>query len=435
MLWSEFRHLAAGPADRRLPVHNPAGLRRRVIGLLVTALVIVGAQAQDMQRPAGAADVPVSVPSSTDQTPELTPRAPRVALLLPLSGRQQAVGAAVRDGFLAAHFALAPERRLDVLVLDEASLGTAEAYRLAREGGAEMIVGPLLKESVQALATMASAAPVLALNFLPDGQPAAPTFWQFGLAPEDEARAVARLSIARDQRRALSLVPDSEWGRRLASAFAAEYTTLGGELVAVETYLPGDPDLSPILRRLLGTTSQPAPAAAANTGETPGLQPGRRQDVDLLFLAATAATARQIAPQLRFFGAGDLPTYSTSSIWEEGNHDSTELNGIMFPDSPWVISPDSQALAARNALLRHWGRQSLNASRFYALGLDAYNLLPVIGAQQPAGPFISGEVSGVTGQLNADATGRIHRRLAWAQVRDGQPVPFPTADGPLPGNR
>lgn len=431
MLWSEFCRPAGKDPERRVPIRGPRG---RLVGLLAAAVTIVGAHAQDTQWPAGAADLSSSLPPGTEQPPALiVPSAPRVALLLPLSGRQQAVGAAVRDGFLAAHFALAPERRLDVLVLDEVSLGAAEAYRLAQAGGAEMIVGPLLKESVQALATLGNAGPVLALNFLPDGQPAAPTFWQFGLAPEDEARAVARLAIARDQRRALSLVPDSEWGRRLASAFAAEFTTLGGTLVAVESYFPDDPDLSPVLRRLLGAASQPAPAGPANPGETPGSNPGRRQDVDLLFLAATATTARQIAPQLRFFGAGDLPTYSTSSIWEEGNRDNTELNGIMFPDSPWVIAPDSQALAMRNALLRHWGRQSLNASRFYALGFDAYNLLPVIGAQQPAGPFVSGDVSGVTGRLNADATGRIHRRLAWAQIRDGEPVPFPTADGPLTG--
>lgn len=397
----------------------------------MVALAIVGAQAQDTQRATSPEETLSTVPAGVEAPQVPVTRAPRVALLLPLSGRQQAVGAAVRDGFLAAHFAVTPERRLDVLVLDEASLGTAEAYRQAREGGAEIVVGPLLKESVQALAVMAGAGTVLALNFLPDGQPAPPAFWQFGLAPEDEARAVARLALARDQRRALSLVPDNEWGRRLGSAFAAEYTALGGELVAVESYFPGDPDLSSVLRRLLGTSSQP-PSTAANPDEIPGLKPGRRQDVDLLFLAATAATARQIAPQLRFFGAGDLPTYSTSAIWEEGHRDSTDLNGIMFPDSPWVISPDSQAIATRDALFRHWGRQVLNASRFYALGFDAYNLLPVIGAQQPAGPFVSGEVPGVTGRLNADGTGRIHRRLAWAQVREGQPVPFPTADGPLP---
>jgi len=435
MLGSAFRHLAGVGAEQAGT--SQRSFRRWVVmaGLLAIVPGIVGAQGEDVQRPAGAAD-----PATLFADPETAPPAPvsltpRVALLLPLSGRQQALGAAVRDGFLAAHFALPPERRLDVLVLDDAGTSTAEAYRVARASGAEFVVGPLLKESVQALAALAGPGPVLALNFLPEGQPAPPAFWQFGLAPEDEARAVARLGIARNQRRALSLVPDSEWGRRLGSAFAAEYITLGGEIVDTATYFTDEPDLSPTLRRLLKPVEGPAPPPDAGTipGEITSSGPRRRTDVDLLFLVSNAATARQIAPQLRFFGAGDLPTYSTSSIWEEGHRDNTELNGIMFPDSPWVIAPDGPALAARNALLSHWGRPALNASRFYALGFDAYNLLPVIGAQQPAGPFVTGEVSGVTGRLNADTTGRIHRRLAWAQIREGQPMPFPTADGPSDG--
>jgi uncharacterized protein len=431
------------PTNPRLP-----SLVARVFRLAAAVgLCIVGAATQAAQLPEDLApvtpapvsiqslpgDVPVPADTGFEPPPVLVPRAPRVALILPLTGRQQALGTAVRDGFLAGHFATAPERRLEVLVFDDAKLGVNEAYRRALEAGATIIAGPLLRESVQAIAGVAGQIPVLALNFLPDGQPVPAAFWQFGLAPEDEARAVAALAIARNQRRAVSLVPDSDWGRRLGNAFAAEYLALGGEVLATGTYFPGKADLSPVLRRLLkaGDDGLPVPRPEPNPDQSQGLDQGQRPDVDLIFLAANAAAGRQIAPQLRFFGAGDVPTYSTSAIWEEGGRDATDLNGIMFPDSPWVISPDSSSRAAKDAVVRHWGRQALNVSRFYALGYDAYGLLPLIGAQPQPGPFITGELEGTTGRLNADATGRMHRRLAWAQIQDGLPAPFPTADGPM----
>ena len=125
------------------------------------------------------------------------------------------------------------------------------------------------------------------------------------------------------------------------------------------------------------------PGSVVNPDEKPALGPGRRQDVDLIFVATNSSNGRQIMPQLKFFGAADLPTYSTSAIWDDGAADADDLNGVVFPDSPWVIAPDSRALAVKNGLVRHWGRQALGVSRLYALGYDACQLLPEI--MRPAG--------------------------------------------------
>ena len=125
--------------------------------------------------------------------------APLVALLVPLSGRQEALGTAVRDGFVAALIGAPASRRFNVMIIDEARVSAAEAHRQALDAGARALVGPLLKESVQALAPLAGQLagpmpgqmPVLALNNLADTDPGAGGLWQFGLAPEDEAREIA----------------------------------------------------------------------------------------------------------------------------------------------------------------------------------------------------------------------------------------------------
>ncbi len=360
---------------------------------------------------------------------------PLVALLVPLSGRQEALGTAVRDGCVAALIGAPAGRRFSAKILDEARISAAEAHRQALDNGARALVGPLLKESVQALAplagqlggTMPGQMPVLALNNLADTDTGAGDLWQFGLAPEDEARAIAARAAALGQRRAIVLLPASEWGERLLEAFSAEFSLQGGVVVDTRTYLPGTADYTLPIRSLLMTTDPrpAAPGSVVNPDEKPTLGPGRRQDVDLIFVATNSSNGRQIMPQLKFFGAADLPTYSTSAIWDDGAADADDLNGVVFPDSPWVIAPDSRAQAVKAGLVSHWGKQALGVSRLYALGYDACQLLPEILGQPTPGPFGSGELAGMTGMLYADSAGRIHRRLSFAEIRGGRAVPLP----------
>jgi outer membrane PBP1 activator LpoA protein len=112
-------------------------------------------------------------------------------LLLPLSGRMQAAGRAVRDGFLAAALAEPAERRPKIELMDTAELGAAAAYARALEIGARAVAGPLMKEDVAALIAAPLPVPTLALNSLPMDTPP-PFLFQFALDPEHEARAVAR---------------------------------------------------------------------------------------------------------------------------------------------------------------------------------------------------------------------------------------------------
>ncbi|MEZ5566258.1 MAG: penicillin-binding protein activator [Gammaproteobacteria bacterium] len=376
---------------------------------------------------------------------------PLVALLVPLSGRQQALGEAVRDGFIAAHLEAPSGGRVQIMMIDEAAMSASQAWQQASDAGASVLVGPLLKESVEAIAPLAAEMtkglfgngagdltrdattsafgqmPILALNNLSDSDAGVGSIWQFGLAPEDEAREVAQRAVALGQRRAAVLVPASEWGQRLLDAFSNEFVARGGTVVEVRTYLPGAPDYSAPIRSLLRTTEPMSGIAAsgANPGEKVNLGPGHRQDVDLIFLATNSSNGRQLVPQLKFFGGGDLPTYSTSAVWEDNAGDARDLNGVVFPDGPWIIAPDGRASLVKNGITLHWGRGALALSRLYALGYDAYRLLPTIQSQAYPGPFLTGEIPGSTGVLYADSTGRIHRRLVFAEIRDGRIMPLP----------
>jgi outer membrane PBP1 activator LpoA protein len=392
-------------------------------GLLALAgcmAVIVGARGQVLQP---GFDPPAPPDPVWDLQPPAVPVAipGRIGVLLPLSGRQQALGEAVRDGFIAALLADPSARGASVEFFDDAG-GTAAAYTTARAAGAAVIVGPLLKDGVEALAPLAGDLPVLALNFLSDDRAGPPGFYQFGLAPEDETAAIATRTLGEGYRRAIALAPDNEWGRRLLNAFNAEFSAGGGQVVAWQFYDPAAADFSAPVRAVLGTDDGIArkQKLQANLRQPLEFEPRPRADVDFIFVAANAGAARLIRPALRFFGAGALPAYGTSALYDDGTPADADMDGMLFPDSPWVIAPDGRATPVKDALRASAGGANSALARLYALGYDACAL----GVRLAAGALPVGGYAGVTGLLTVDDRGRVHRGLSWARLEGGAPVPL-----------
>jgi outer membrane PBP1 activator LpoA protein len=345
----------------------------------------------------------------------------RVAVLLPLTGRQSGIAEAIRDGFMAAHFTQSdlPDPPM-IRFYDVTVNGVSAAYAQAIAEGAMFVVGPLLKESVQELSASRIVTPTLSLNFLPEESVATPAFFQFSLSPEDEARQVAQRAVALGQLRALALAPNNAWGRRLLTSFTAQFEAGGGQILDYRFYDANSPDFSSGIQSLLLISESRArkDRLAANLGVSLEYEPRRRADLDLIFLAATANAGKLIRPQLRFHYAGSVPTYSTSAIYQEGSMNNADLNGIMFPDIPWLIAPDGQSVAVRDTIARHWPNQAQKRSRLYALGFDAYRLIPVVNA---AAGGNTADVEGMTGTLYIDDRGRVLRRLPWARMQSGKP--------------
>jgi len=360
------------------------------------------------------------VPTILDRLPTSLEYPHRIAVLLPLSGRQKQSAMAVRDGLLAAHYLPAGNNtRPQISIYDIDTAGTSRTYAQAIDDGADFIVGPLLKEQVEELSVTGISAPTLTLNFLPEQSPRSVGFYQFSLSPEDEARQVARRATALGQYRALALAPNNAWGKRLLKSFTAELQAQGGQILDYQLYDPRNPDFSSSIERLLLIDESQArrDRLSANLGIQLEYEPRRRADIDLIFLAARANTGKLIRPQLRFHYAGAVPTYSTSAIYEEGSRNNSDLNGIMFPDIPWVIAPDGLSTNVRRTLDEYWPDQAERRSRLYALGFDAYRLIPIVysGSNDL-------EIEGMTGTLYFDDRNRILRRLPWAKMQRGRPV-------------
>jgi hypothetical protein len=333
----------------------------------------------------------------------------QVALLLPLSGRAEAAGQAVRDGFLAAYYDHGSATRPRVRIYDVAARDAPSAYLQALADGSDFVVGPLTREEVASLASLADGrATTLALNFLPDGIAALDRFYQYALSPEDEARLAARRVVADGRTTGVTLVPQSDWGRRVQAAFAAEFAVAGGAIVDQADYPPSTVDFNDILRRLLRTTGL--------RGSTP------RPDAQFIFVAAQPVHGRLIRTQLRFNYASALPMYATSDVFDGVGPGSVDLDGVTFPDMPWVLDPFGPAAAAREAAERTFPGRSGQLGRLHAFGYDAFRLIGELRRLQGGG---STPLPGLTGRLSVDGAGHVRRELDWAQVVNGRPVSPP----------
>jgi outer membrane PBP1 activator LpoA protein len=361
----------------------------------------------------------------------------RIALLLPLSGRTASAGKAVQNGFLGAYFASAGglDDRQSIRVYDvETEGGPSAAYASAVEDGAEFVVGPLLREQVTELANdILVPVPVLTLNYLPDESLPPPGLFQFALAPEDEAASAAIRALEDGHRTAVALVPNNTWGRRLLTAFATEFEARGGTLLDYRSFTAESPDYSRTIEELMGLAGSVSryQRMRANIGAALQFDPRRRQDVDFIFLAADGAAGRLLKSQLKFHYSGDLPVYSTSSIYAMDGRSNSDLNGIRFADTPWIIAPQSWIRYLPELYREYWPEER-RLGRLHAMGYDAYHLVaPLFAARNGTMP----EIDGATGVLYLDSSGRIHRRLAWAEFRGGAPVPLPRSGdaGGTPG--
>ena len=345
-----------------------------------------------------------------------------IGLMLPLSGRFTPAAEAVRDGFMASYFNHDAAQRPKIEIYDTGGGADAirDAYRQALADGVKLIVGPLQKEDVESLAkAQRLSVPVLALNYAPDGVNSRQVV-QFGLLPEDEARQAAELAIIKDQTRAIVYTPNTAYGDRLSKAFSKRYKELGGDLLAIEKYSPESNDHSQPIQRSMNILQSKNRRSILSSVIKTGLkfEPHRRQDVEAIFLIADPRSARNFRAQLKFYGAGDVSIYAPSQAFSGivNTHEDRELDGLVFTDMPWTLQGEHNRLF--ETIEQYWPGSLHKYPRLYALGLDAYRIIPYLARLQ-ANPFE--RFPGLTGSIALSENNRVQRELLWATFVDGRP--------------
>jgi len=324
------------------------------------------------------------------QQPDAAPLSqpgPHIAVLLPLKSSALARPAeAVRRGVWEAHRVHAGSGLpLVVYATGEDPFDVSQAYERAVQQEARLIIGPLTRSTVSALAgSNLVTVPTLALNAPETDAPLPQDLYIFGLQIENEAKQLAQLAAQQGRRRALIVAGDGALSKRLSQGFRDEWERQGKELAEQFTYTT-DPGELGRLRDMLAQGS-----------------------ADMAFLALDAKQAKLI----RSFLGLSLPIYATSLV-----HTGTdalarlELNGVYFVDMPWLLAPDHPAVLS----YARPEQTNLEFQRFYALGIDAYRI-----AQELLKSHAESTLDGVTGTIVLDREHRLVREPMAAQFQQGE---------------
>ncbi len=357
-------------------------------------------------QPVKAPAAPAPPAPSAQTMPVLSPTAPaqaarpvpvtRIALLLPL--RSEALGPpseAVRAGFMAGYERDREGFAVTLVETADSAEESLAAYTAALKEH-DIVVGPLARSAVGAIAASAAVSkPTLALNY-PDGVAIPQKMLVMGLSIEDEARQVAQWAAGEHPgATALIVAGPNAWQRRLSNAFAAQWKQLGNQSQVVE------------LMASNGYLSE----AGINALKL-------RVDADpprLLFAALDADQLRQVRGIL----GSELPAYGSSSVnpGTEPGMALAELDNMRLLDMPWQVQSDHPAVMVYPR--RASTRGTLDLDRLYALGIDAFRVAREIALKGGSGNF---EMDGVTGRLKVNfgqGASRFERILPGAVYQGG----------------
>jgi len=361
-----------------------------------------------------------------------------VVVMLPLSGRFETTGNAIKQGILAAYFAQnAAQEQVSVRFLDTVALAKTELLQQA--SNADWVIGPLLKENIDAVVPfLPLSVKRLALNrvdadvrgelalTLGDTQTA-----YFGLAPEDEAIQLAHHVFKQGYRHPIVVASELGVGQRMLQAFTQTWKTLSPlttddrNMATFDTVeFESIDNLGEALATALGVSQSDENIRQINrmTNRILYDQNRSRQDIDAIVVFASPEQLSLINPMVEAsispFRAQTVPVYASSRSIErtDAPNQLRDLENVRFLDAPFVLMPERWTTES-NQVSALWPEQRASFSRLFAFGFDALTMLselPVL-ASLPGYRF-----EGMSGSMKMNEYAEIERLLPMAQIRQQQ---------------
>ncbi|HGG8981887.1 TPA: penicillin-binding protein activator [Enterobacter hormaechei subsp. xiangfangensis] len=319
----------------------------------------------------------------------------------------------------------------ELKIYDTSAQPLDQVLAQVQQDGASIVVGPLLKNNVEALMKSNTTLNVLALN-QPEQVQNRANICYFALSPEDEARDAARHIHEQGKQAPLLLIPRSTLGDRVANAFAQEWQTLGGGVVLQQKFgsaselragvnggagiaLNGSPVSASLPQQqsvTIGGLTIPAPPTDAQ------ISGGGK--VYSAYIVATPEEIAFIKPMIAMRNGSQsgatLYASSRSAQGTAGPDFRLEMEGLQYSEIPMLAGSNPQLMQQALGAVRN----DYSLARLYAMGVDAWALANHFTQMRQVPGF---ELNGNTGDLTADQDCVINRKLSWLKYQQGQIVP------------
>lgn len=213
------------------------------LAALLGACSIIPKSGEPVSRPV---DTPTPMPSATALPDDQTHH--RIALLVPMSGDNGAVGQSIAN---AATMALLDTDADNLRITTyDTSGGARDAARRAIADGNKLILGPLMGDNVGAVLSEARPADVPLISFSNDATIASPDVFVMGHIPEQSIRRSVRYARSQGARDFAVIAPEGEYGRRAEAALQGAVQSYGGRVIGTERYARGNTSIMSAADRL-----------------------------------------------------------------------------------------------------------------------------------------------------------------------------------------
>ncbi len=318
----------------------------------------------------------------------------RIALLVPLSGKNAGIGQSLANATTMALLDTKAEN-IRMTSYDTAKGVTIAAQNAIRDGN-KLIIGPLLSDNVVATANIARPAGVPILSFSNDSSVAGNNVFILGHIPSQSIERVVDYARSKGMTRFVGLVPNGVYGQRASSTLLRKVKDVGGTVVSIQTFNRDSQSIEAATKKL------------AQNGE-----------FEAVLLADNGDMAIKAAPYIRKNASGTAKILGTD-LWNT----SSNLAGAPSMRGAWFASV-SDALYKQYAD-RYRARYGAAPFRLSSLGYDSVLLTVKVARNWKVGsPFPINQLTDKGGFIGLDGVFRFmpngvsQRALEVQEIRTG----------------
>lgn len=361
----------------------------------------------------------------------------RIALLLPLSGADAAVGQDLLD---AAQLALFETRSDAIALLPFDTFGTAAGARLAAEraveAGVQLIIGPLRATSVAAVAPVARQAGVSVLAFSNQVGVSGNGVFILGHVPDGQVDEIVAYALGQGMIRFAVMAPRGAYGETVVAALRAAAARRGAAVTRVSYYEPSATDFSEQVKALANYDARRAALAQRRQALTAAGDEASLRALKLLegrdtlgeipfdavlIPAVSEQNLRTIAALLAYYDV-DQPAvrYLGLQFWDE----FAALKQEIALAGAWYVAPPKTGRDVFQTRFRDvYGRAP---QRLASLAYDATALAALLAVQEGGADYSVAALStaqgfyGVEGLFRLRPEGFTDRGLAIHEIAPGE---------------
>ena len=339
----------------------------------------------------------------------------KVALLVPLSGKNAELGQAMLQSAQLALFDMEYDK---IELVPQDTKGTADgaaiAAQLAIADGAQLILGPIFAAEARAVAPIAQQRNINVVTFSTDWTLAQGNVFVMGFLPFTQVERIAQYAASQRLQRVGIIAPETEYGNVVVSAWNVNASRNGMPPASILRVTPGSAAAS---EKINAFTNGEARTAAAKAGQ-PMPAP-----FDAVFMPVGGSEAVSLADSLSFY---ELDPQSVRRLGT-GLWDDNSLAAQKSMDGAWFAASDPSLRKPFER--RYYDAYGAAPPRLSTLAYDATSLAVVLAktgyANYGAPSFDRTAIgnpngfAGIDGIFRFRPDGMAERGLAILEFRNG----------------